>query len=293
MSVTTRLDSIKAKEEYFEGCLPEKGWKDFGQKRLVLSNPLPDFVNKTRSWALFGTFADYVIRKIILDNFQNKVKSSELICGMFINDDFLSEIQPSEPRYNQRLAVLDILKDSINKFNDPKTGWRLCINEIYRMSQFDVFYRRGIELFSRVSEIKTLNAPEKRDTQEFFEPVEKVITHNFKKFSSFHLNPTLGLFPIKADADLICDDVLYDIKCVKEPRRHFKDTYFQLLAYVPLIEARKSLLNSKNAIELPKNIMKIGIIFPQHLAITEIDISDWKSEDKMSYLKKLESVQAG
>ena len=79
------------------------------------------------------------------------------------------------------------------------------------MSQFDVFIAEGLNSF-HVFEIKTLNAPEKRDAQEFLNPLKKS-SPIILKIQFVPSQSNLGFVSIKADADLICDDVLYDIRC--------------------------------------------------------------------------------
>jgi hypothetical protein len=44
-----------------------------------LLNPYPDWINQLKAWGIFGTFSDYVIRKILLNLFPTKVKNLKTI----------------------------------------------------------------------------------------------------------------------------------------------------------------------------------------------------------------------
>ncbi|HEC40423.1 MAG TPA: hypothetical protein ENI29_19435 [bacterium] len=49
----------------------------------ILSHPLintyPDWVNSLKGWGEFGTFSDYIIRKILLNLFPPKIKNARII----------------------------------------------------------------------------------------------------------------------------------------------------------------------------------------------------------------------
>ncbi|HEC37324.1 hypothetical protein LCGC14_1228720 [marine sediment metagenome] len=54
---------------------------DFNVLSHPLLNPYPEWVSETKSWAIFGTFSDYMIRKILLNLFSNKIESSYVLAS--------------------------------------------------------------------------------------------------------------------------------------------------------------------------------------------------------------------
>ena len=75
ISLTTLLKRIPDRSTLSEYLPPLK----FPVLSHPLLNPYPDWINQFKAWGIFGTFSDYVIRKILLNLFPNKVKNLKTI----------------------------------------------------------------------------------------------------------------------------------------------------------------------------------------------------------------------
>jgi hypothetical protein len=98
--------------------------------------PRADTAQSTRihesvgSGGLFGTFADYLMRKMIADlrgesptgiRGPDRQEASELIC--------------------ERVPVSQKYRKEIETYKDPRVGWRDCLQEMWLMSHIDFVFR--------------------------------------------------------------------------------------------------------------------------------------------------------
>lgn len=70
ISLTRLLSRIQDKSVLLKDCLIPS----FNMLSHPLVNPYPEWVSESKSWGIFGTFSDYVIRKILLNLFPDKIK---------------------------------------------------------------------------------------------------------------------------------------------------------------------------------------------------------------------------
>lgn len=121
----------------------------------------------------------------------------------------------------------------------------------------------------------------------FFEHIEQWLEYKFKDSSELYLNPVLGRSDtLAADADLLIDSALYEIKTVKDPAWYIENEYHQLFGYVSLFENQKN--NNISSLHSWKDLDTIGFIFPLHLQEITMDISSWTKKERLEFFNCLD-----
>ena len=285
ISLTTLLKRIPDKLSLSKYLPPLK----FPVLSHPLLNPYPDWINQFKAWGIFGTFSDYVIRKILLNLFSNKVKNLKTIAeeGYYTlvatieaeDNSFLDTVVPDIPK-EDLLRYVEEMEQALDNFYVQRLHWKPELYEIYRMSCLDKIVRKNELVMPQFS---------KRQIQEcipFFEHLEKWLEYKFKDSNNFFLNPILGhTSTIAADADLLIDSALYEIKTVKYPTWYIENEYHQLFGYVSLFENQKE--NNLSSFREWEDLDTIGYIFPLHLQLITMDISSWKKKERSEFLSKL------
>ena len=82
------------------------------------------------------------------------------------------------------------------------------------------------------------------------EPLQALCRQLIDGKSSIQLNPILGLYGIAADADLILDNTLIDIKCTKSGMEEYE--LLQLLGYATLLDHQQQPMRSIQILNLLK-----------------------------------------
>jgi len=293
ISLTKLLNKIPDKSVLLKDC-PNPHFS-------ILSHPLinhyPKWVGQSKSWAIFGTFSDYVIRKILLNLFPDRIRSNLIVASnahRILQKSFFG-IKVN----NQKVRVLhscsskeatDFYKETesyINAFGDSSITWKDSLYEIFRLSHLDRVYRNKKLILPQISKELVL------ECIPFFENIEQWLQFKFKEAGEMFLNPTLGHeLTLNADADLVIDSNLYEIKTVLYPDKYIKKDFHQLYGYVALFEYLKKHENSLTykVLECSK-IDTIGFIFPLFLQEITMDISKWKTKSRFRYLEKLLSFK--
>ncbi len=265
-----------------------------------LLNPYPDWVSETKSWAIFGTFSDYVIRKILLNLFSNKIESSYVLAstGRRILKLALSDIKdnistPLTLQLLQNYPQQDIFgfyrgtESYIENFKNPSINWRDSLYEIFRLSHLDRLYREGKLTMPQIS-MKLI-----QECIPFFKNIEQWLEYKFSSSKTIYLNPPLGnKETLYADADLVIDSNLYEIKTVLYPEKYISEDFHQLYGYIALFEylKRHETLREYRGVNDQK-IEKIGFIFPLFLQEITMDISRWEPKNRLKYLTQLLSFK--
>ncbi len=161
--------------------------------------------------------------------------------------------------------------------------WKDCLVEAWNLSNLDEFFRSGTLIRPKVSddEIKSCTS--------FFLELEEFLKARCGKIKRIYMNPTLG-HPetVKADADLIFDNVLIDIKTVKDAKEASRKSYFQLLGYVALFDWLKENESvEKYPVLKMERIDYIGYLFPKQLNLIVMDIRGWSAENRKKYLDRI------
>lgn len=267
-SLVDKLTKIKNKTTFFGLSVPNS---TFDFTSLKITNNYPKWVDDRKDWAVFGSFTDYVIRRMINTIYPSKVK-------LFYNisNEHFQELRS----YNIYSEFLDECEEYISLYQNMNMEWRDILPEIYVMSHCDSLVRGGF-----------LHKPSANDKEvleciPFFEKVEKMIKTKLDTTKEFLLNPVLGYVGLPSDADIITNDTVYEIKTTKYPERQMNVGYYQLLGYTVFYERLKKILHSK-PFPLDYKIKNIGFIFPLHEAVVKMDITSWTERQKNLYMKKL------
>ena len=255
-------------------------------------NLYPDWVNSLKGWGEFGTFSDYIIRKILINLFPSKVKNARIIAEdgwetliatiRLNNNPFLDTQLPDVPKKNL-LIFSEETENSIVNFYDSQINWEKLIYEIYKMSCLDKIVRNNKLEMPRFSEKKI------KECIPFFKHIEHWLKFKFTASKAIYPNPILGhKRTLSADADLFIDSTIYEIKTVKKPLWYIENEYHQLFGYVSLFEYLKENVDSWERPEVKwDSLNTIGFIFPLHLQEVTMDISSWQKDDRLKYLSEL------
>ena len=273
-SLVSTLTSIKDRNTYFADCVPQNTFEDLDQ--LTLDNPYPDWVDSYHDWAVFGTFTDYVIRRMIKAIYKKKVKLNDVIIDRAINDSEIRAIADDD--FIEQCTLYSQLYDDTAQYR-----WQDILPEIYYMSHFDVLYRNGIFNKPKASDKEIM------ECMSFFYNIEQQVAMEYGEEKSILLNPTLGYVGIPSDADIITDTSVIDIKTTKYPKRQETIGYYQLLGYLCFYNRLRKYGSQHGNPNYPTDfkINKIGFMFPLHSCTTMMDVSNWTDEQQAVFWKKL------
>ena len=296
ISLTRLLNKIQDKSVLLKNCpVP-----NFNILSHHLLNPYPDWVSKSKSWAIFGTFSDYVIRKILFNLFPKKIRLNYMIAAnarrilrnaiyniqAFVQTPLTKQLLQN---YNTQelFAFFNATESYIRNYLDNSINWKDSLYEIFQFSHLDKLRRENKLILPQTSKTLILKCIP------FFEHIEHWLEYKFTESEGMYLNPTLGHEQtLNADADLVINSTLYEIKTVLYPDKYIKEDFHQLYGYVALFEYLKEHEQIQNYKILERSkIDSIGFIFPLFLQEIRMDISSWKIKNRLKYLKKLLSFK--
>jgi hypothetical protein len=239
----------------------------------------------TKNYLLIGTAFDYLLRFSLQRKFKRKVRSRTLVADsaiksirrrkeMILSTTSLEEVDEVTllKKFDDHRKLSEYI---VNRFKASKliyrkyvSGSRVKKEEIIQtclfLSRLDAVYRSGPRVMNEINwtsdaieDISELKSLLKSCSLSFFKPKRKII-----------LNPTFGhgsSVVVNADADLIVDDLLIDIKVTKE----FKLTrpiFNQLVGYY-LLYLIGGINGNKNI-----KIKRLGIFFARHNFLWTIDV---------------------
>lgn len=241
---------------------------------------------------ILGTFADYLIRKMIHDIRGDPIHE-RLICEVSMNcnhnnapwrkkknvnpEEFWELINtncnPSFPKDEEETFLTTYTDiDVINQYkqyidNYKNRPWNEIINDIWELSLLDALYRSGT--YSHIPCYLELLDVEHPFYQSLFNTANKFSDTSKEIF----YNPTLGRrkgnILTKGDADLIYGDELIDWKCTK--KRNYSNDLIQCLIYTGL--ARDDCNGH--------TINKCSVYYLTYGTYTSIDVKDWNEKEFM------------
>lgn len=271
LSVVNKLTQIHDIAHYFRDCFSFE-YPNISDPYII--NPYPNWVNTEKQWAIFGTFSDYVIRKILMDKYPSKIRTNTLIALQGLTSYFT----PDHPMAKKYLQYCE------HYLRKKEESWKSILPEIYYMSHIDLLERsRGNQFHEAQNSEHQIN-----ECFPFFENFEPVLCSYFQQFHDIHLNPILGYY-FPADADIITENIVFDIKTVKNPNHHIENHWYQCLSYVSILEKLKT---QQRCNGLSQHIYsKVALIFPLQCEILEMDISQWTTHDRLQFFDKLEKIE--
>jgi len=264
MSLTSLLnkpDIKKTFKEYFPK--PE-----INQTNKLLAPPI------TKNYALVGTSFDYLLR-FKIENINKTVIKTPWIASESISIlKKYGKLIADEKKIKNTISIIEImLRDAENDYRKYlKTGKinDKLIESSIKLGQIDIICRAG-----KIPD--NLNIVEKADIKDIKNLIKIVDPQLFKSKDICILNPEFGKASELvggADADIIIDDTLIDIKTTKNLKLN-RNYYNQLIGYYILNKIGKiDGLNKKI------NINNVGIYFSRHGFLFQIPVSQFNKGNK-------------
>lgn len=260
MSLTTFLAKPDVREKFSSEFEKPK----FQVKKEIVASPV------TKRYSLVGTAFDYLLRFHIeywnsqLVEKQNWIAESALI---LLSDDYLDKGE----------VIVKQAKTNLNRFLE--TG--KCDDELLKsallLAGLDPIFRAGVgeEYIGLVDE---------QDVQDLRNLISAVDMQIFKAQRYCVLNPSFGKASQMvggADADLIIDDMLVDIKTTKSLELP-KDYFHQLIGYLTLYHLHGAIERKES---LPE-INKLAIYYSRYSYLHIIQVESITSREKLAHFGK-------
>ncbi|MBD3192316.1 MAG: hypothetical protein GF308_16875 [Candidatus Heimdallarchaeota archaeon] len=257
-------------------------------------NPAPDFIYKKRLWMHLGTFVDYMIRKFFRDSlisqqaeivFEDGLVAEIGLALLFRKDEKSGEVFIRGRNKREASKTLSLYKNGLQWVKNYKEkSWNQALSDIWLMTGLDRIYREG-----RFPNTVPLSDAEINQIEGFLSNILEWLKEAFSSTKKVYLNPTLGYRGlIKADADLIIDDTLWDIKTTKNPRKVPYREINQLLGYASLAH-----YHTKYSLTDFPFISTVGFLFPQQLNCWQLKLDDFGVTEREQMIKKFEHLRDG
>lgn len=235
-------------------------------------------VPQTTNYSLVGTAFDYLMRFILKYHNSNAITfpwvaeqvlvylDDILIIGDTREElDIMSEFVESVP------SVINYAKDEHKKFNVTGEVSERVLHACILLAQTDVYFRTG-------KPPKNYGMVEEDDVADLFELMNAIKVEDFIAKEHMLLNPTFGeasKLVGGADADIIMDGVLIDIKTTKNltiKREHFN----QLIGYYILTR-----IGVIDGIEENPEIKELGIYFSRYGRLVKFSVKEIINEQAL------------
>jgi hypothetical protein len=280
MSLTYYLKEASKKKiaDYFgTGLIPSP----ITPKKIGVVNLYPESLYKRRLWTLVGTFTDYMMRKMLRDKIV--ASDAEIIKEEYLICEYAVEVSLRLSKTDSSDEIVDEIAKSGREWIDSyvKKPINSCIEETFMISQLDAVYRAG-QFFS----LHRLDREEVEGFIPYLMNIRDWLKGEFSDAERIILNPTYGHPDIcKADADIVIDDTLYEVKTTKYPEKSVSKDMDQLLGYISLAYYHeKHTISSSPPVVDFKNV---GFLFPLSLLQLETSISEFTNSNKQFFLDKI------
>jgi hypothetical protein len=251
----------------------EKFRKEFPMPIFNLKSPIlcPP---RTNHYGLVGTAFDYLLR------FYLKYHNPQAITNEWVAELAVELTKPNSKLFKKTNSILQQAKEIYEKY--LKTGEmndEVIKTAIY-LAQLDPIFRAGVI-------DPNLGIIDKNDVEDLRSLLSNIKLDTFKAKNICILNPTFGEgshLVGGADADLLIDDTLIDVKTIKKlelDRNHFN----QLIGYYILFKIG-GIDQYQNSLE----VKKLGVYFSRHGILFTIPIdtilNSTNIEDFTKWFKK-------
>ncbi len=267
------LSALIKDDEYLRNKIRDDFELRVLRQRLEKTRPLLAPPNTTNH-QLVGTAFDYLLR-FYLERLNDLPYHLE---NQWVAEKAVNKLSAFRPAYEDSRKIIKNVKTLRKKFNQTGRLSRELIRQTLCMSYFDPLFRagRGIEDIG-----KDADPADIEDIQKQFSIIDNKL---FKSQNRCVLNPTFGTgsqLVGGADADLIIDDKLIDVKTTKTLELHLRD-FCQIIGY--LLLHRIGGVTSHNENE-DLRIEQLGIYYSRYgyLFLFNVkDLIDNKSLDKFT-----------
>lgn len=268
MSLTSELKNNKELSKLIENFLIKKNIK-IKDKTEIKFNLIGDF----RYSAIVGTAYDYLLRVKI-------AKENKIGITFFINSLIATKVAHYLESNNQDKLLINNYKKSIKNIikylNSEQIKKEKLLSSLIYLSFMDEIYRSGKhDLVYSIYEIEEIKLKYKTIYNDLNNLTETLIDLKEEFIGKkIFLNPTFKNSSLLggADADLIIDDILIDIKTVVNAIIT-KDMLSQLIGYLVLADFDNIKIN------------KIGIYFSRYNELQLFDINDIITKENYEEIK--------
>jgi len=289
MSLTKFLKEKDVKRK-FQEFFPKPR---FTVKKEILAPPL------TENYSLVGTAFDYLLRFFIEYSYEQTISNKWVAeNSLKLLEITIETIQKQGEQDKQKVnfikecysqvdkIILDAKKNHSEFLSNGQIIEKLLESTLL-LAQADIIYRANI-----IDE--NLGKINKDDVKDLKNLISLVNLNNFKLKNTCFLNPHFGKASNMvggADADLIIDDMLIDIKTTKilEMKR---EVYDQVIGYYTLYR-----IGGINGMSENNEIKKLGVYFSRYGYLHLYDIEDMIDETKfpefIDWFKERASQQYG
>ena len=235
---------------------------------------------QTKNYGLVGTAFDYLLRFKI--ERENESGTRPWIASSLGNPSFSADSELPEARLDIDIDYVSKRAASVTKINTEartlhevylKTGSMTdaLIESALKLATIDIVFRTG-RYDDHIGIVDPLDVA---DLSNLYQLIDD---SKFKSSQTCYLNPTFGIgseLVNGADADLIIDGALIDIKTTK--KSDFSWAYFDQLVGYFLLHA----IDCEHR-NVPISIQKFGIYFSRHGCLFLMNIDDLISETKLA-----------
>lgn len=239
MSLTTILRNIEI----------EKRFKEEIKYPVIKSNAAPLAPPQTKHYSLVGTAFDYLLR-FFIESINENVNTRQWVA--FIGLDNIRK-KYSNDVYQTGKDILSSAEKNYIKYLDTKAVTNEMLRDVLRLAKLDIFYRSGC--------LNDLNEVDDADIEDLKCLYSLINQDEWYANDECILNPTFNKASILvggADADIIIDDMLIEIKTTKKLELN-KKYINQLVGYYILYKIG-GIHGTKN-LEEDIEILKLGIYF--------------------------------
>lgn len=236
----------------------------------------PEEIDGRYNYSLIGTAFDYLLRfKIEHENPDAKIyKSDELVAEKTVRLLKRPDIGLRPLNNTER----DFFDTAISKYETYVSGdGELPVESCLLFAKLDPIYR-GAQIPLDSIDLSSTESYYKNDLKNLLSGSEKV--WDVEEYAV--LNPSMGLGPsLGADADLIVDDTLIDIKTTVNPT-FTGEQFRQLLGYLALLDIHSDSTINEWDVEKPA---KAGIYYSRSSDLKTFDADIVYSEPILSEMK--------
>ena len=233
---------------------------------------------QTTNYSLVGTAFDYLIRFILEYHNPQAITSSwvseqvpEFLDKIKIIGDKEKGLEVISKLKNFTQEINDFAREQHKAFMDTGTVNGKLLHACLLLAQTDVIYRTG-------KPHKGYGEVEEGDMDDLFELMKTINIKDFVAKEYILLNPTFGEASNLvggADADIIMDGVLIDIKTTKYLT--FKREYFdQLIGYYIL-----SKIGGIDGVKEKPEIKELGIYFSRQAKLVKFSVNEVIDDEKL------------
>jgi hypothetical protein len=208
-----------------------------------------------------GTAFDYLLRFVLRRENEDVVFDREWTAEAAVR--LLSGEEKERAEQIVRRA-----KDARDQFVESGDLSEEVLTATLRLARIDLIVRTGAD---SLDDIGSLDAGREEDLQDLHQLYEAIPTSRFQARERCLLNPTFGKASVLvggADADLLIDDLLVDVKTVKEAV-FSREMFNQLLGYYTLY-----IIDGIGELEEKPTIRRIGVYFSRHAHFRTIALEE-------------------